>query len=622
MNKGSGQPSSYDRKIDKDEAFVRQKLRPTNKNDSLSATSLAYRQNLHDYMGLPAAAPERTRGVTQVPMSEAGLDVPVVANPASAAAVTETTASYLIHPCFDFDVEQDGERTILNFTTKSTCPLTYEQEIECYLIPLAKQSSPEVLTTVSGARGGGAGGSNEVNTTSTRDARPSSSGGESEDFFDLLGGGRRGGAEPGHGAATSESETNSNQDEATTNTEDIREDADDRADESTSRHKATELKAKLAVAKRSAREANVGLLAKISSMLHQCVAAFNHLVHVFKSSPALMAIGIVLSLVTIAVNYSNGLENPPFATELAEVNAELVTIGDNIDQVIEFSAEAYGLLNTTSNKIDNALENIEEMDATERSLMDTTLETNFGISVDELEYNLQVASNVTTMALRLVDETEDYAAQAEELYDKYFPLYHRFMKSWTRAWKIGSALGGSLLFIFTVVPLYSFETDLKVLRKQAKPAFGRIISDYMQVRNVAKIVGVQFSIAYYGFYFYGFLLTCIVVVFLDPNLRQELGTVVLQNLGYVIGYAMVLAFQMFFLDGYIFEKKFSTGRMIKEPRYFSIMMLIMSFYGIFTGLFTVVVRFIFGFGYTTMAVCRIDLCVLPINLAKLDKGFR
>ena len=183
-----------------------------------------------------------------------------------------------------------------------------------------------------------------------------------------------------------------------------------------------------------------------------------------------MAIGIVLSLVTIAVNYSNGLENPLFATELAEVNAELVTIGDNIDQVIEFSAEAYGLLNTTSNKIDNALENIEEMDATERSLMDTTLETNFGISVDELEYNLQVASNVTTMALRLVDETEDYAAQAEELYDKYFPLYHRFMKSWTRAWKIGSALGGSLLFIFTVVPLYSFETDLKVLRKQAKPA--------------------------------------------------------------------------------------------------------------------------------------------------------
>ena len=144
------------------------------------------------------------------------------------------------------------------------------------MIPLAKQSSPEVLTTVSGARAGGAGGSNEVNTTSTRDARPSRSGGESEDFFDLLGGGRRGGAEPGHGAATSESETNSNQDEATTNTEDIREDADDRADESTSRHKATELKAKLAVAKRSAREANVGLLAKISSMLHQCVAAFNH----------------------------------------------------------------------------------------------------------------------------------------------------------------------------------------------------------------------------------------------------------------------------------------------------------------------------------------------------------
>ena len=172
------------------------------------------------------------------------------------------------------------------------------------------------------------------------------------------------------------------------------------------------------------------------------------------------------------------------------------------------------------------------------------------------------------------------------------------------------------------MPMYSFYNDLRVLRREAKPSAARQISDFMQVRFVAKIVGVQYSIAYGGFFFFGFLFSSIAVVFVDPNLRQELGTWLLDNCGFGIGFILVLLFQHFFLDGYIFENKFSQGRMIKEPRSFGTMMVLMAFYGIFTGLFTVIVRFIIGFGFTAMAICRLDICVLPPHMASKDNSFR
>ena len=114
----------------------------------------------------------------------------------------------------------------------------------------------------------------------------------------------------------------------------------------------------------------------------------------------------------------------------------------------------------------------------------------------------------------------------------------------------------------------------------------------------------------------------ILVVFLDPNLARFAGQLFYQNIGSVIGFIAVLALKFYFLDGYIFEERLSKGRMIKEPRYFSMMMLIMAFYGIFTGIFTVVVRFLYGFGYTAMAVCRVDLCIVPISMERVDQAFK
>ena len=114
----------------------------------------------------------------------------------------------------------------------------------------------------------------------------------------------------------------------------------------------------------------------------------------------------------------------------------------------------------------------------------------------------------------------------------------------------------------------------------------------------------------------------IFVVILDPNLAKVVGQLIYQNIGSVIGFIAVLVLKFYFLDGYLFEERLSKGRMIKEPRYFSMMMLIMAFYGIFTGIFTVVMRFLYAFGYTAMATCRVDLCVLPMSMAKVDQAFR
>ena len=202
-----------------------------------------------------------------------------------------------------------------------------------------------------------------------------------------------------------------------------------------------------------------------------------------------MAIGVILSVGITGVHMASRIDRPPFYPLMKEVDADLRTMGENIDLVVAQSALADEAMNRTQTQIDVAIDNINELDSMQRTSLDATLQSTVGVSIEEFYSALLTLSNVTEMAQDMNSNVQVYAAKAKTEYKQYYPVYHQFVESWKGASQIGSVLGGLLILIFTAIPLFSFDKDLKVLRKQEQPSHGRILSDYLQVRNVAKIVG-------------------------------------------------------------------------------------------------------------------------------------
>ena len=428
MQMSKGLESSYDRKMDENEGIVRRLLRPKFRNATLSTSSKDYRSKLHNLMELPADAPERFRGLA-LPEVESEHQEGTPLQAAATAALKETTVSYMIHPCYNFETEKKDGNTILHFTTKSTCPLMYAQEIECFMIPLPHEE-------ISDSR------SNEIQNENVADKASKAL---KED--------------------NGESITHSQEGSQSRDTSGIASLSDN----------VTDKKKQIFITAKNA------LIYSLSTLKHG--------VKVFKRSPALMAIGVILSVGITGVHMASRIDRPPFYPLMKEVDADLRTMGENIDLVVTQSALVDEAMNRTQTQIDVAIDNINELDSMQRTSLDATLQSTVGVSIEEFYSALLTLSNVTEMAQDMNSNVQVYAAKAKTEYKQYYPVYHQFVESWKGASQIGSVLGGLLILIFTAIPLFSFDKDLKVLRKQEQPSRGRILSDYLQVRNVAKIVG-------------------------------------------------------------------------------------------------------------------------------------
>ena len=546
IGKQSGRESSFDRHCDRNEDSVRQKLRPPQQQRGIPPASLAYRQELHDKMGLPEDALERNRGQI-FPLEAKEL------NPA-AATPDESSASFMVHPSFKLEVVEDEEKTVLRIHAKSNCPLVFTmdaQDVMQYFIPIP--SEPNVAGI----------------------PKPNIIGGDSRK------------RESQSGAESSGKTTTSGVQQAAPGT------------------RGRKLKA-----------------GDLLSLLQRAGQPIYRGIYLFKNLPPLMAIGMLLSAIAVMTITCSNFESPLFLSSLKEIDSGLITFGTNIDYVVDQAQLASAELNRTASEVYVATSKVDSLSSEERSALDAVLESTLSISVDSLFSSLELVSNATRVAQTYSNEILKYATAAEDHYSESYPIYKQFVASWKSAYRAGCMLGAAVILLFTVIPMWSFHDDIRVLRKEKKPSPWRNISEFMKVRYVAKVIGVQYSIAYCGVYFYALTLSAILVFFVDPTLRGLLGDLLSKYSGLILGFALVIIFQMYFLDGYIFENKFSKGQFIKEPRYFGVMMLLMAFYGIFTGLFTVLVRFIIGLAYTGMALCRLDISVLPPNLAKQDQAFR